>query len=149
MQRARSGRVPNLKLLCPQEASPTWHINVDHQPGRSPELQCPEFLLEFPYKVYDWLDDWPSPETKSPVPFLLPGGADTMTQSPNHLIKGPFFREQPAPMLGILKLRYSPRSPPWIRKMLLSLRKFQGFRGSLLGNRGKDQSNSLLFNTLF
>ena len=48
-QRERSGRVPNSKLLCPQDTFPSWHVHVHHQPRSSPELQCLRFLLGFYY----------------------------------------------------------------------------------------------------
>ena len=46
MHKVRSGKVPKTKLPCPQETSPSWHLNVYHQPGNSARLWCPEFLLD-------------------------------------------------------------------------------------------------------
>lgn len=40
--------VPNTRLLCPQNAPPSWHIDVYHSSGSSPEFQWPEVLLGFP-----------------------------------------------------------------------------------------------------
>ena len=48
-----SGVVLGMKLLCPQRATPLWHINVCHQPGNSP---VQSFIMGFVFLA------WPAPE---------------------------------------------------------------------------------------
>lgn len=98
----RSGTIPNPKLLCPQDASSSAHINVYHQPGDSTKVWCLKFLLAFHYEgmigyllelnlqasypsLEVWLIsyDWKSQPSNHKAKGLLEWPASTL----NHLIR--------------------------------------------------------------
>jgi hypothetical protein len=61
------GMVLCIKLLCPQHATPLWHINVYHQPGNSP--------VQFHYGVPLYIQSlsfWHGPPPNTQVSYERP-----------------------------------------------------------------------------
>lgn len=69
MHRVRSGRVPNAKLLCPQFALPSWHINIWPPTRKLTLLGVQRVFIGVSRGRHDWLNHCPHDWTQSPAPW--------------------------------------------------------------------------------
>lgn len=156
MHRAKSGRVPNGKLLLssgihflPGTRMCDNMRSIANQ-GSSHKLWCPEFLLGFHYiGVIGFIINHTVELFSAHLHPWECGliAHESKCQPSNHIVG--FLAWPPLPPFWVTLLaytiKYALRGPPWITGTLQSLGKYQGF-SSYLSGTGTDQTYSLLYN---
>lgn len=125
-------------LMWTQDASSSGHTDVFTHQEAHLSFGCPKFLLGFRYSgLMDWIIE--SQVLLSSLGIrLIPSGSKT--QRSDYTVGLSLRTSQPPESSCYHELRCLLFwGPPWIAKIALWLRKFQGLRNPLLGAQDKDQ----------